>query len=133
MKLTEGVLASHRCVQVEYNADDDTITVEVVEGQISARSRTIPVRTPVFWGLFGRPLVERIRQAVIECDNEITVALLPPVDPKQALVDAAYSALYHSPPMQSFRGKAYTPPPLVVLRSRQPERGESEGMRRRKS
>lgn len=110
MKLTEGVLESRRCVQVYYNGSDDTITVEVAEHLPSrfARSRTIPAHQNGWLFFFGRPLVERIRQAVIECDKEIEAARRLP----SGLAYAAYAALYHAP-RSNPRYENVQLPPLV--------------------
>lgn len=129
MKLVEGVLESRRCVKVSHEEIDDTITIEVVECDrlIIGRSRTIPVHQGGWLFFFGRPLVERIRQAVIECDEEIEASKQPPSGPNKKLVDAAYAALYHSPGGDYPQG--YQPPPLVRLTStrRPAERGVHEG------
>ena len=127
MKLCEGVLESLRSVKVSYEESNDTITVEVTERDMTiiARSRTIPVHENGFLFIFGRPLVERIRWAVIECDEEIEASKRPAV-PNQKLVDAAYAALYYSPGDDQSGGQL---PPLVRLSSgrRPAERGTREG------
>ena len=120
MKLTEGVLASRRCVKIDYDGIN-TITIKVMERDINiiTRSRMIPVHIrglfPFDW--FERPLVERIRRAVVECDEEIDEEIEasknPTVSPNnQKLVDVAYAALYHSPGGDYPQG--YQPPPPLV-------------------
>ena len=126
MKLCEGVLESLRSVQVDYDESTNTITVEVVERDMNiiSRSRTIPVRTSF---PFGRPLVDRIRRAVIECDHEIEASKQPGM-PSKELVDAAYAALYYSPGGDGDQSGGQLPPLVRLSSGRRPaERGTKAG------
>lgn len=126
MKLTEGVLQSGRCVQVDYDKADDTITVEVVEldKALIARSRTIPVRSRT---LFRRSLVERIRRAIIECDEEIEASMRSAFGLEQKLADAAWLALYYPPGYQLPPLARPPTDPAPPAYRRAPERGIPAG------
>lgn len=107
--LERGTLRSGLLVETEFDRDDQEVIVSVGKDDVNF-SRSVPIRG---FPLFGRPLPERIRNAILELEAYWQDRGRSRAGAEGQAKEAAHTALYAGGPVTEGRYSIRSEPPLI--------------------
>lgn len=110
MPLERGTLRSGLLVETEFDRDDQEVIVSVGKDDVNF-SRSVPLRS---FPLFGKPLPERIRNAIVELEAYWLDRGRTREGTLGEAKEAAHTALHAGGPVTEGRYSIRQEPPLIM-------------------